>query len=198
MSMKRLAAAVAVVLALTAASGCGPDGAGSGGSSSGGTGSGGTGSGGTGSGGAGTGGAGTTALGGDKVGAAHNPCTLLTPAELASVVATVDKLSAAPSVTQAAELGEFQGRVCRWSYPRQEVVTDTAEISVTAWHGLQYYTPNVLKGFTPVSGIGDAAHVSASMFMFRKGDEVFLVSVFGDANGDTLRPEIAKLLAGKV
>jgi hypothetical protein len=185
MRIHRLAAALAAVMVLATAAGC---------RDSGGAGSGGAGSGSAGSG----GGTPATGLGGDKAGAARNPCSVLTAADLAGVVATVDDLGAAPPVTQTAEMGEFQGRVCRWSYPRQEVVTDTAEITVTAWRGLEYYTPNVLPGFTPVAGIGDAADVTASMFMFRKGDEVFLVSVFGDANGDRLRPEIAKLLAGKL
>ena len=103
---------------------------------------------------------GTSSNGGGGTGtAARNPCELLTSAELGTIVSTVDKLAAPPAITQDGPVGEFQGRKCTWSYPRPEVVTDTAEISVTAWHGLEYYTPDVTGGFTAVPGIGDAAHV---------------------------------------
>jgi hypothetical protein len=130
--------------------------------------------------------------------AARNPCELLSSAEMAGIVSTVDKLPAAPAVTQAGPVGEFQGRKCTWTYPRQEVVTDTAEVTVTAWHGTEYYTPDTTGGFTAVPGIGDAAHVGPGMFMFRKGPDVFLVAVIGDANLDALRPAIATALAAKL
>jgi hypothetical protein len=134
---------------------------------------------------------------GNSQAAARNPCELVTAAELATIVATVDGGSA-PEMKQTKETGEFQGRVCAWQYPKKELVTDTADVSVTAWHGKQYYTPDVTGGFTAVPGIGDAAHEQPSMFMFRKGDDVVLVTVLGDANGNVLRKEIAKLIAGKL
>jgi hypothetical protein len=130
--------------------------------------------------------------------AAKNPCQLATVAELTTIVATVDKLSPPPKITQTKETDEFQGRTCQWQYPHKELVSDTAEISVTAWHGQQYYTPDVIGGFTKAPGIGDAADAGPSMLMFRKGAEVFAVSVLGDANGAALRPEIAKLIVGKL
>jgi hypothetical protein len=174
MRITRLTLTVAALLALVAATGCknSSDGGGSA--------------------------APPAAVGQDKAGAAKDPCGLVTTTELATLVSTVDKLGAAPPVTQTKQAGEFQGRSCEWTYPRAEAVTDTAEISVTAWHGLQYYTPDVTGGFTAVPGIGDAAHVAASMFMFRKGDEVFLVTVLGDANREELRPAIAKLIVSKL
>ena len=129
---------------------------------------------------------------------AKNPCQLVTSAELATVVATVDKLTTAPTVTQKEEAGDNQGLRCTWSYPRDGAISNTAEISVTAWNGRRYYTPDILDGFTEVPGIGDAAHQQASMFMFRKGEEVFLVSVFGDVNGAALRTAIAKLIVTKL
>jgi hypothetical protein len=130
--------------------------------------------------------------------AARNPCELLSPADVGVIVSTVDKLAAPPSVTQAGPVGEFQGRKCTWSYPRKEVVTDTAEVAVTAWRGKQYYTPDTVGGFTAVPGIGDAAHVGPGMFMFRVGTDVFLVAVTGDANLEALRPAIAKALVAKL
>jgi len=138
--------------------------------------------------------------GGDQAAktAAKNPCELMSTAELATIVAKVDKLSPAPAITQTGPVGEFQGRECTFSYPKAELVTDTAEVSVTAWRGLAYYTPDATGGFTAVPGIGDAAHQQSSMFMFRKGDDVFLVTVIGDANLEVLRPEIAKLIASKL
>jgi hypothetical protein len=162
---------LAPALALVLVTGCGPDSSSPGSSSNGG------------------GGAGT---------AARNPCELLTAAELGTIVSTVDNLSATPAMTQNGPVGEFQGRKCTWTYPRPEVVTDTAEISVTAWHGLEYYTPDVTGGFTAVPGIGDAAHVGPGMFMFRKGQDVFLVSVLGDSNLDALRPAVAKAVVAKL
>jgi hypothetical protein len=110
-------------------------------------------------------------------------------------VSTVDKLAAAPAVTQTGPVGEFQGRKCTWTYPRKEVVTDTAEIALTAWHGIEYYTPDTTGGFTAVAGIGDAAHVGPGMFMFRKGPDVFLVAVTGDSNLDALRPPSRRRLS---
>jgi hypothetical protein len=129
---------------------------------------------------------------------ARNPCELLSPTELAAIVSTVDKLAAAPAVTQTGPVGEYQGRKCAWTYPRHESVTDTAEIVLTAWHGTEYYTPDATGGFTAVAGIGDAAHVGPGMFMFRKGPDVFLVAVTGDSNLDALRPAVAKAVVAKL
>ncbi len=129
---------------------------------------------------------------------ARNPCELLSATELATIISTVDQLAAAPAVTQTGPVGEFQGRKCTWTYPRQEVVTDTAEIELTAWHGTEYYTPDATGGFTAVAGIGDAAHVGPGMFMFRKGQDVFLVAVIGDSNLDALRPAVARAVVAKL
>jgi hypothetical protein len=136
--------------------------------------------------------------GGGATVTARNPCELLSSTELAAIVSTVDKLAAAPAVTQTGPVGEFQGRKCTWTYPRKEVVTDTAEIALTAWHGIEYYTPDTTGGFTAVAGIGDAAHVGPGMFMFRKGPDVFLVAVTGDSNLDALRPAVAKAVVAKL
>jgi hypothetical protein len=129
---------------------------------------------------------------GDAGSSALDPCSLISVDELATVVASVDDLGEPPALTATGPVGEFQGRTCTWTYPRPEVVTDTAEITVTTWHGQEYYTPHALsKDFTAVPGVGDEAHVGPGMFMFRKGDDVFLVAVIGDSNLDALRPAIA-------
>ncbi len=138
---------------------------------------------------------GTTVPPGDGGASPRNPCTLLTAAELGSTIATVVKSPAAPTVAETAALEENQGRTCRWGYTRGP---NAAEIDITAWNGRQYYTPDVDPGFVSVPGIGDAAHRQSSMFMFRKGDDVFLVSVFGDPAGEALRPAIARLIVSKL
>ena len=137
---------------------------------------------------------GTTVPPGEGGTAPTDPCTLVTAAELGSTIATVVN-SPAPTVTETAALEENRGRTCRWAYTRGP---DTAEIDVTAWKGQEFYTPDVDPGFVAVPGIGDAAHQQSSMFMFRKGDDVFLVSVFGDPAGETLRPAIASLIITKL
>jgi hypothetical protein len=136
----------------------------------------------------------TQAAQGDGGAAPRDPCTLVSAAELGSTIATVVN-SPAPTVTETAALEENRGRTCRWAYTRGP---DTAEIDVTAWNGREFYTPDVDPGFVAVPGIGDAAHQQSSMFMFRKGDDVFLVSVFGDPAGDALRPAIAGLIITKL
>jgi hypothetical protein len=130
-------------------------------------------------------------------GPARNPCTLVTAAELATVVGTVKKRTVTVTLTESSE--ELQGLRCEWTYPNKEDLTDTATILVTAWRGRQFYTPDTQpEGFRPVSGIGDAAHVSAALFMFRRGDDVLRIHVSGDAANDRIEPAIARLLATKL
>ena len=130
---------------------------------------------------------------------AVDPCGLISAAELGTVVATVEGLATAPELSSVGPVGEFQGRSCTWTYPRDELVTDTAEITVTAWHGQEYYTPDALPAdFTAVPGIGDAAHVGPGMFIFRVGDEVISVEVTGDSNLEALRPAIATAIDAKL
>jgi hypothetical protein len=130
--------------------------------------------------------------------AAKNPCDLVSTGELAAILTKVDKMSSAPQVTQTKNAGEFQGRNCTWEYPRSETASTKAMISVNAWNGLDYYTPDVIGGLTEVSGIGDVAHAGPSMLMFHKGDDVFSVQVLGDSNGPSLRTEIGKLIVSKL
>ena len=126
-----------------------------------------------------------------------DPCDLMSGTELATTIRAVK--GDAVTLTQTKHAEEFRGRTCAWTYPNKEVVTDTGEVRITAWRGLEFYTPHVTpESFTAVAGIGDEADASPSMFMFRKGEDVFLVHVSGDAARNTLEPAIAKLVISKL
>jgi hypothetical protein len=126
-----------------------------------------------------------------------DPCDLVSGTELATTIGAVK--GDAVTLTQTKHAEEFRGRTCVWTYPNKEVVTDTGEVRITAWRGLEFYTPHVTpESFTAVAGIGDEADASPSMFMFRKGEDVFLVHVSGDAARNKVEPAIAKLVISKL
>jgi len=130
-------------------------------------------------------------------GAVPNPCTLVTAEELGAAVGKVKKQAVRVMLTESGE--EQQGLRCEWTYPNREDLTDTATIRITGWRGLAHYTPDTQpEGFRPVSGIGDAAHASAAVFMFRRGEDVLRIHVSGDADNARIEPAIARLLAGKL
>jgi len=130
-------------------------------------------------------------------GVVANPCTLVTAEELAAVVGRVKKRPVRVMLTESGE--EQQGLRCEWTYPNEETLTDTATIRITAWRGRGHYTPDTRpEGFVPVSGIGDAAHASAAVFMFRRGEDVLRIHVSGDADNARIEPAIARVVASKL
>lgn len=126
-----------------------------------------------------------------------NPCTLVTADELAAVVGKAKGRAVRVMLTESGE--EQQGLRCEWTYPNKEKLTNTATIRITAWRGREFYTPTQRpEGFRPVSGIGDEAHASEAVFMFRRGENVVRIHVSGDGDNAKIEPAVARLLASKL
>jgi hypothetical protein len=130
-------------------------------------------------------------------GSGPNPCTLVTAEELATAVGKARGRAVTVTLTESGE--EQQGLRCEWTYPNKDALTDAATIRITAWRGRQFYTPALRpEGFRPVSGIGDEAHASEAVFMFRRGEDVLRIHVSGDSANARIEPAIARLLASKL
>jgi len=99
-----------------------------------------------------------------------DPCELVSPADLGAALGA--DVSAEGPATE-----EFRGRTCDFTFPLEGSVLDEGQLTVTAWHGSEFFLPGTIG--PDLAGIGDAAQDDSEhgIVLFRKGDEVVQVHV---------------------
>jgi hypothetical protein len=100
-----------------------------------------------------------------------DPCDLLTEADLTAIVGT-------PVTASGPATEQFRGRHCDYTFTEQgNPVIDEGQITVSAWHGSEFFTPGLIG--PAIAGIGDEASDDSEhgIVIFRKGEDVVQVHV---------------------
>ena len=100
-----------------------------------------------------------------------DPCDLLTEADLTAIVGT-------PVTASGPATEQFRGRHCDYAFTEQgNPVIDEGKITVSAWHGSEFFTPGLIGPAIP--GIGDEASDDSEhgIVIFRAGEDVVQVHV---------------------
>jgi hypothetical protein len=143
----------------------------------------------------GDGGPGDGGPGGGSGGGAPDPCALLTEGEVGTAVGSEVSRVEGP-------VERFQGVQCTWFFPDE--LLGEAEVSLTAWVGVQFYSPDGpgadVTGFEEVAGIGEAAHrwppgQGLCTAIYRQGDLVVQVLSMTD---DDSCVDLARVSAGRL
>lgn len=99
-----------------------------------------------------------------------DPCALVSAADLGAALGA-DVSADGPATEQ------FRGRTCDFTFPLEDSVLDEGRLTVTAWHGPEFFLPGTIG--PELAGIGDVAQDDSDhgIVLFRKGDEVVQVHV---------------------
>jgi Protein of unknown function (DUF3558) len=100
-----------------------------------------------------------------------DPCALLTEADLTAIVG-------APVTLSGPATEQFRGRHCDYTFTEQgNPVIDEGQITVSAWHGSEFFTPGLIG--PAIAGIGDEASDDSEhgVVIFRAGEDVVQVHV---------------------
>jgi hypothetical protein len=121
-----------------------------------------------------------------ETGGAIDPCSIIPVARLAELV-DAELTQQGPAVERA------QGRACTWQFPDPGGL-GRGSISITAWHGRQFFLPDSIGG--SLRGVGDEAQSDPALgiVLLRVGDEVVQAHVLSPAKRD-LAPRVAHALA---
>jgi hypothetical protein len=122
-----------------------------------------------------------------------DPCTILPAVRLGALVdATLTQHG--PAQDRAL------GRECTWDFPDRAGLgtgTGTGTLSITAWHGREFFAPGSIS--RRVSGLGDEAQADPTLgiVLFRVGDQVVQAHVLSPDKRHRA-PEIARALAAAI
>jgi hypothetical protein len=99
-----------------------------------------------------------------------DPCALVSATDLGAALGA--DVSAAGTATE-----QFRGRTCDFTFPLEGSVLDEGRLTMTAWHGSEFFLPGTIG--PDLAGIGDAAQDDSDhgIVLFRKGDDVVQVHV---------------------